>query len=47
MVCPNLKKKAKKKEGTEDIKEEKDDDYRELYDECVKEVEQLDNAIVF
>lgn len=43
MVCPNLKKKAKRKEG----EEEKDDDYRELYDECYKEVEKLDTKVVF
>lgn len=44
MVCPNLKKKAKK---TEESKEDKDDDYRELYDECYREVEKLDSKVVF
>lgn len=42
MVCPDQKKK-KRKEGDE----EKDDDYRELYDECYKEVEKLDQKTVF
>ena len=44
MVCPDLKRKTKKKEGQT---EDKDDDYRELYDECYKEVEKLDTKVVF
>ncbi|KAJ7771369.1 RNA-binding protein [Mycena maculata] len=44
MVCPDQKKKGKPKEG---IAEEKDDDYRELYDEVYAEVEKLDTQIVF
>ncbi|GAW05355.1 RNA-binding protein [Lentinula edodes] len=43
MICPDQKKKTKRKEGAE----EKDDDYRELYDECYKEVEKMDTQIVF
>ena len=43
MVCPNQKKKQKKKEGDDD----KDDDYRELYDECYREVEKLDQKILY
>jgi H/ACA ribonucleoprotein complex subunit 2 len=43
MVCPDQKKKPKKKEGEDD----KDDDYKELYDECVQEVEKLDQKILF
>ena len=35
MVCPDAKKRPKKKEGESD----KDDDYRELYEECCKEVD--------
>ncbi|KAF7292473.1 JmjC domain-containing protein [Mycena chlorophos] len=42
MVCPDQKKKGKAKDG-----EEKDDDYRELYDEIRKEVETLNTKIVF
>jgi hypothetical protein len=42
MVCPDQKKK-KRKEGQED----KDDDFRELYDECYREVEKLDTKVVF
>ncbi|KAF9534320.1 putative RNA-binding protein L7Ae [Crepidotus variabilis] len=44
MICPNQKRKTKKKEGEE---ESKDDDYREMYDECYKEVEKLDTKVVF
>ncbi|KIP10626.1 hypothetical protein PHLGIDRAFT_101064 [Phlebiopsis gigantea 11061_1 CR5-6] len=42
MVCPDQKKKSKK--GGDD---EKDDDYRELYQECLEEVEKLDHKILF
>ncbi|TDL29511.1 L30e-like protein, partial [Rickenella mellea] len=41
MVCPNTKTK-KRKEGEED----KDEDYRELYDECCQEVMKLDAKIL-
>lgn len=44
MVCPNTKTKAKRKEGEA---EDKDDDYRELYEECCREVEKMDEKIVF
>lgn len=44
MVCPDQKKKGKPKEG---VVEEKDDEYRELYDEVYKEVEKLDTQIIF
>jgi len=44
MVCPNQKRRTKRKEG--DV-EEADDDYRELYEECYREVEKLDTKIVF
>ncbi|KAJ7368309.1 RNA-binding protein [Mycena albidolilacea] len=44
MVCPDQKKKGKPKEG---IAEEKDDDYRELYDEIYKEVNALNTQIAF
>ncbi|KAF7301699.1 hypothetical protein MIND_00735400 [Mycena indigotica] len=40
MVCPDQKKKAKAKDG-----DEKDEDYRELYDEVRQEVEALDTKI--
>ncbi len=43
MICPNQKRKIKKEENGE----EKDDDYRELYEECFKEVEKLDTKVVF
>lgn len=44
MVCPDSKKR-KRKDG-DDKEEDKDDDYRELYDECYKEVEKLDSKII-
>ncbi|KAJ8473850.1 hypothetical protein ONZ45_g16149 [Pleurotus djamor] len=44
MVCPNQKRKVKPKDGE---KEDKDDDYKALYDECYKEVEKLNAQIVF
>lgn len=43
MICPNLKRKAQKKDG----EEEGDDDYRELYEECRRDVEKLDAKVVF
>jgi len=42
MVCPDQKKR-KRKEGEED----KDDDFRELYDECYREVEKLDTKVIY
>ncbi|KAJ3835572.1 RNA-binding protein [Lentinula raphanica] len=42
MICPDQKKKNKRKEGAE----EKDDDYKVLYDECYKEVEKMNDQIV-
>lgn len=46
MVCPNQKKKAKRKEG-EATKEEKDDEFESLYLDCFKEVEKMNTQIVF
>lgn len=43
MVCPNQKRKTKRKEGETEEK----DDYSELYQECYKEVEKLNTAVVF
>lgn len=43
MICPNQKKKTKRRDGEDD----KDDDYTELYQECYKEVEKLDTQVVF
>lgn len=42
MICPNLKRKTPKKDG-----EEGEEDYRELYEECCRDVEKLDAKIVF
>ena len=43
MICPDQKRKVKRKEG----EEEKDEEYRELYDECAQEVQKLDSQIAF
>ena len=43
MVCPDAKKRKRK----DDEKEDKDDDYRELYDECCKDVGKLHVKIAF
>jgi len=43
MICPNLKRKAPKKDGEEGG----EDDYRELYEECRRDVEKLDAKVVF
>lgn len=45
MVCPNMKAKAQKKAGA-DEEDEDDGDYKELYEECCKEVHKLDSAIL-
>jgi len=44
MICPNQKRRTKKKDGQVD---EKDEDYKELYEECYREVEKLDTKVVF
>jgi len=47
MVCPKMKRKPRKTvEGQEGIVDDKDDDYEELYNECIKEVEELDQKIL-
>ena len=43
MVCPDQKRKRK----VESAEKEKDDDYRELYDECCKEVSKLDHKVLY
>ncbi|KAI0677527.1 RNA-binding protein [Trametes maxima] len=44
MVCPDQKK--KKTKALEGVNE-KDEDYREMYDESCKEVQQLDQKLIF
>lgn len=44
MVCPNQKRKTKAKEGES---KEKDEDYKELYEECYQEVQKLDHKVIF
>jgi H/ACA ribonucleoprotein complex subunit 2 len=43
MICPDSKRKTKGKSDNE----EKDEDYRELYDKCCKEAAKLVSKIVF
>jgi H/ACA ribonucleoprotein complex subunit 2 len=45
MICPEQKRKVKKKDG--EGEGEKADDWKELYDECYKEVEKMDQRVVF
>ncbi|KAF7976269.1 hypothetical protein HWV62_7156 [Athelia sp. TMB] len=47
MVCPNQKRKAVKKKDGEVVAEKDEDDWKELYEECYKEVEKLDHRTVF
>jgi len=44
MICPDQKQKARK---DADLKESTEDDYRELFEECRREVQQLDYKVVF
>jgi len=41
MICPDQKRKVQQKDV------DKDDDYRELYEECRTEVARLDQKVVF
>jgi len=41
MVCPDQKRKGQKDSGGGE------DDYREVYEECRREVEKLDTRVVF
>lgn len=45
MICPEQKRKVRKKD--DDGEGHKDDDWKELYDECYKEVEKMDQRVVF
>lgn len=47
MVCPNQKRKAMKKKEGEVVTEKDEDDWKELYEDCYKEVEKLDHKTVF
>jgi len=49
MVCPNLKKKPKAKDGkaSDATKDLPDDEFKELYAECFKEVQSLDQKILY
>jgi H/ACA ribonucleoprotein complex subunit 2 len=46
MICPSMKRKPKVVEGHEGLVEDKEDDYRELYNECLQEVQALDEKIL-
>jgi H/ACA ribonucleoprotein complex subunit 2 len=49
MICPNLKKKPQTKDGktSDTTKDLPDDEFKELYSECFKEVQSLDQKILF
>ena len=42
MICPDQKRTKRK-----DAADSKEDDYREMYDECCEEVQKLDQKVVF
>lgn len=46
MICPHMKRKAKKVVEGQEMVEDKEDDYRDLYDECFQEVQALDDKIL-
>ena len=43
MICPTMTRKPRKQDA---IVEDKEDDYRELYDACLQEVQALDDKIL-
>lgn len=47
MICPDMKKAKRKKTDAAVEKGDEDLDFKELYDECCKEVEKLDRKVVF
>ena len=49
MICPNLKKRPKAKDGktSDTTKDLPDDEFKDLYAECFKEVQSLDQKILF
>jgi H/ACA ribonucleoprotein complex subunit 2 len=49
MICPDLKKKPKPKDGkpSDVTKDLPDDEFKDLYAECFKEVQSLDQRVLF
>ncbi|KDQ21036.1 hypothetical protein BOTBODRAFT_27055 [Botryobasidium botryosum FD-172 SS1] len=47
LICPDQKKKKKQPKEGETAKAEEEEDYREAYDECLKEVKELDESITY
>jgi len=49
MICPDLKKKPKPKDGksSDATKDLPDDEFKDLYAECFKEVQNLDKRVLF
>ncbi|KAF8529015.1 RNA-binding protein [Hysterangium stoloniferum] len=46
MICPKMRRKPKKTAEGQEVADDKADDYQELYDECVQEVQALDEKIL-
>lgn len=46
MICPQMKRKPKANQEGKETSEDKEDDYRELYDECFREIQELDERIL-
>ncbi|KAG8936739.1 snoRNA-binding protein [Tulasnella sp. 419] len=47
LVCPDMKRKKRKTEDGDKPMEEVEEDYRELYDETVRDVKALDEKVVY
>lgn len=47
MICPQQKRKTKKKDDADGMAGKDEDDWKELYEECYKEVEKMDVRVVF
>ena len=47
MICPQQKRKIKKKEDGDGDTAKEEEDWKELYEECYKEVEKMDVRVVF
>ena len=47
MICPQQKRKIRKKEGEDGEAGKETEDWKELYEECYREVEKMDMRVVF
>jgi H/ACA ribonucleoprotein complex subunit 2 len=47
MICPQQKRKIRKKEDEDGEAGKETEDWKELYEECYREVEKMDMRVVF